>query len=277
MSSLNESVAVQVEVKQAVAALVKADPLLRGSQALAAIRETPSILVIQSDEDVARVGDLRLPLRKAVRHVEDALTDLFRPREMFKKMLREHFKTTYVEPMEQTIKQIDSALVAWDMEKRRRAEAERLAAEAAAREAAIAAAAEARRIADEIAAERAKAEEAKRRGDEVAETFATAAADALGEEADEPPPGVAQVIVAPVDRGPQRGETATTFLRRTLECALEDQAAAMRAWPEAFTFDPRAACKAFDASGEKRPADGDFVLAGGIRFTVVVSIGGRGR
>lgn len=266
---------VQGRVKEAVAALVKSDPLLRGSRALADV--AGAALKIESEADGARLGDLRLSLRKAVRHVETALTDMFRPQDAFKKLLRESAKARFIDPMEGAVARIDSALLAWDSEKRRLAaeETERINRELAA--AAAQAKAEADRLAEQAARLQREAEAASAAGNvEAAKTLADEAA-ALEAESDEPPPGLPQVIAPVVDRGPQRGDTATTFLRRTLECALEDRAGAMRAWPEAFTFSPAAACKAFDASGERRPADGEFVLAGGIRFTVVVSIGGRGR
>ena len=238
--STSELTQVHEDVKVAVTAIVKSDPLRKGSDALAAIREAGAI-VVQSDEDMALFGDLRLALRKAIRHVETGLTDLFRPQKTFQKLMSEHFKGNYIEPMDAAVRAIDSQLVAWDTEKLRRSAAEREAAEAAARDAAAAVALEAT------------------------------------EDDDPPPTGVVAVVVPEPVRERVHGAEATTFLKRKLGATLEDRAAAMRRWADAFVFDEAACAKLFDGGGEARPPDNVSVLIYGVRFTVEVSIGGRGR
>ena len=267
--------AVHGQVRTAVSALVKTDVLRKGSDALAAIKETPSIIAVASDEDVARAGDLRLELRKAVKHVETGITDLFRPQKMFQKMLKEHFDTQYISPMDAAVKAIDDNLKAWDTEKMRRAaeERERVAREQAA--IAAAAAAETARLAAEAEALREKARQEAEAGNEAAANTLFDQAEAV--EDDAPPTVEAQVIVAAPIREAVKGAEATTYLVRKLVCVLEDRAAAMRAWPEAFDFNDKACPKMFDAEGHARPADNANVLVGGVRFTVEVSIGGRGR
>lgn len=272
--STTELQAVHDEVGKAVSVLVKADPLRKATDALKAT-QGEAALVVQSDDDAARVGDLRLALRKGVRHVETGITDLFRPRKMFEKLLREHFTTTYVQPMEAAVRVCDHNLAAWDTEKKRREreEVERIQREA--EEAAAAAKAEAERLAAEAEALRQQATEAACKGEDPEALLAQAAA--LDAEADDAPPeGPAQVFVPEVINEPIRGAEATTYFVRKTVATMEDLREALRMWPDAFTFNPAACAKLYDTDN-KQPEDGTHVLLGGVRFTVEVSTRGRAR
>ncbi len=216
--------------------------------ALSAFKKFGGQVVCVSDDEMAKLGEMRLKMRLGVRDIDEARKDGFRPYEMVKKMVAEYFKSNAIEPLEFAIGSLDRSILAWQEEKERRA-----------------------------------AEEQRRRAEEQAELEAAAqAASAEAEVAgvvddDLPPPFAAELpqVEAPDTRA--RTETATTFLRTTLEAALEDHAAAMKAWPQAFTFSPAACVRAFKEQGNEQPKPGENVLVGGVRFTVVRSVSGKAR
>ena len=248
---------VTTAVKENARTLSESPVLLDASTALATI---PEALTIESDEQDAAWGDVAKKAARGAKHVESSLTDLFRPMKAFEKLLRDHFRTAYVEPLTKGVAKIDRASLAYRQEKQRAAEAERLAAERAAREAAEAAALEASERAREAA-------EAAAQGIELPQETM---------EFDDAP-GVAQVVVAPVEKI-VRSEETTTFERRTLVCVLESESEARKAWPGAFLFDERACIAAFKAEGEhgQRELDAGIVV-GGVRFKNDITIQRRDR
>lgn len=247
---------VTLAVKENAKALQQSPALLDASEALASI---PADLSINTDAEDAAWGDVAKKLGRGAKHVETSLTDLFRPMKAFEKMLREHFTTTYVEPLKKGVGRIDNASLAYRRRKAAEAEAARLAAEKAAREAAEAAAREAE----------------ERRAREAEAAAAGVELPAEPEPEFEDAPGIAQVIVAPVEKIVRSDETAT-FERRTLKCTLHDEAEARLMWPAAFLFDEAAAVAAFK-SGGKALANDDGLILGGVHFYNEVKIQRRDR
>lgn len=246
---------VTLAVKENAKALSESPVLLDASTALATIPET---MTIASDAEDAAWGDVAKKAARGAKHVESSLTDLFRPMKAFEKLLRDHFRTAYVEPLTKGVEKIDRASLAYRQEKQRAAEAERLAAEKAAREAAEAAALEASERAREAA-------EAAEQGIELPQETM---------EFDDAP-GVAQVVVAPVEKIVRSDET-TTSERRTLRCTLEDEREARQRWPEAFLFDDKTCLGSYRSAGGGDVPDAGVVL-GGVRFWNDVTIIRRDR
>lgn len=247
---------VTLAVRENAKALAESPVLLDASTALATI---PDILVIASDAEDAAWGDVAKKASRGAKHVESSLTDLFRPMKAFEKMLRDHFRTAYVEPLTKGVAKIDRASLAYRNEKSRSAREAQEAAERAAREAAAAAARE--------AAERAKAEaEAAAAGIELPPAPEPEFEDA---------PGVAQVL-APVVEKIVRSEETATFERRTLKCTLENEDEARAAWPGAFLFDENMAVALFKSEDRKLASD-EGAVVGGVRFYNEVKIQRRDR
>lgn len=250
---------VTLAVKENAKALSESPVLLDASTALATIPET---LTIASDAEDAAWGDVAKKAARGAKHVESSLTDLFRPMKAFEKMLRDHFRTAYVEPLTKGVAKIDQASLAYRNEKARVAREAQEAAERAAREAAEAATREV---------------EARRK----AEAEAAAAGVELPPEPEqefEDAPGVAQVL-APVVKKIVRSEETTTFERRTLVCTMESESEARKAWPGAFLFDESACLAQFKAAGEEhgqRELDAGIML-GGVRFKNNITIQRRDR
>lgn len=218
------------------------------SDALSAFQKFGGVIVCVSDEEMAKLGEMRLAMRTGVRDIEEARKEGFRPYETVKKMVADFFKTKATDPLEAAIGSLDRSILTWQEEKERRA-----------------------------AEERRQREEEQEKAEAAARAAAEQAAVAGVEDEDVPPPFAADLGTVPEPETRARTETATTFLRTTLEATLEDHAAAIKAWPQAFTFSPTACAKAFKDQGGKQPDPGENVLVGGVRFTVVRSVSGRAR
>jgi hypothetical protein len=247
---------VTLAVKENAKALQASPVLLEASEALATI---PAGLVIASDADDATWGDVAKKCGRGAKHVEASLTDLFRPMKAFEKLLREHFKSTVIDPLGKGVARIDAASLSYRREKQRRADEERRAAEQAARD----------------AAEAVEREAAERRR---VETEAAAAGIVLAPEPEpefEDAPGIAQTL-APVVEKIVRSEETATFERRTLKCTLENEDEARMMWSGAFLFDENMAVAQFKADGYKLETDEGFVI-GGVRFYNEVKIQRRDR
>lgn len=236
------------DAKAFIASVSQRAKVRAAAEALSAFRKFGGKVVCVSDDEMAALGEMRLKMRTGVRDIEEARKEGFRPYDLVKKMVTEHFKAQAIDPLEAAITSLDSSILAWQGEKQRRADEERR-----------------------------QREEEQRKAEEAAAQAVAEAADAGVPDDDAPPPFAADlgVVVQPDTR--VRTETATTFLRTTLEAAVEDYAAAMKAWPMAFTFNPAACARAFKEQGNEQPKPGDNVLVGGVRFTVTQSVSGRAR
>lgn len=265
------------DVRAAAELLRNSPALLDASEALLLI---PAVVKIESDDEEKRLNDLAMRARRGVEHVESGLTDIFRPVKAFEKLFREKMREDHGHPLAAGVKRVDDGTRAWRNEKAARALAIQREAERVAREAAEAAA--------RAEAERAAAAEARRIEAEQAAAAGLPAPpepepDIFEDEAGgfDVAPGVAQVIAPPVERI-SRGEVATTFERRTLMCALEDEGEAFKFWGRsAFVFDERAALAALKSDTSDLPAPGDgvegSVVIGGVRYWNEVSIQRRAR
>lgn len=241
--------------KLAIRELASSDVLMKASEAVAEIG--PSFAV-KSDEEAAAAGDIRLLAKRGIRTISEGLTALFAPGKAVEKVVREHFKRP-AQQLEAAVTHLDRALLAWDSEKKRKVEEERRAAQAAVE----AAAAEARREAEQRAA--------------AAEAASPDSAVAV--DLDEPPPGVAQVMV-PAPTRVVRSASSTTYTTSTTKAEVVDMARAMQAWPEAFEFSERAALSALKARAERGQASVPTeagIEVGGIRFYIDKGIAGRSR
>lgn len=200
-------------------------------------------LVIDNDADYARIGDVRLTLRKGVTSLEDFLTDLFRPVGAFKTAFFKQQREAHALPANEAVKVLDEILTPYGLRREREARAAQKEADALA-----------------LAA------------------VSIAAPNELGLEGPDVP---AQTVVE-VPKNAVQGAVATTFIKRKPVCVLEDAAAAMQAWPKAFVFDPRLALELYEheamyerAKPLEKMEDGESVLLGGVRFTREASVQGK--